>query len=337
MDALRTPDDRFADLPDYPFTPAYADVGDGLRMHYAAAGPADGPVVLLMHGQPTWSYLYRHVIRELADKGVRAIAPDLIGYGRSDKPTSRFDYSLKAHIGWVADFVEALNLRDITLVCQDWGGPVGLGVLARNPDRFARVVAANTILHNADPELEGRLTWTVHGIEGERVVIQEALLDYVLMSLRSPEFRASVLVDFATQRSLSTAELAAYDAPFPSEEHMAGLRQMSALIPLTRNDPGARINNKTVAVVREWTKPFLTAYSTGDPATQGWAEVFQSVVPGAAGQEHVQLAGGHFLQEDSGVELARAIRGFMVRCVTEARTGRATGQRTVSSWSRALR
>ncbi len=310
---IRTPDDRFLDLPDYPFAPAYVDVGDGLRMHYAAAGPEDGPVVLLLHGQPTWSYLYRHVIRELASKGVRAIAPDLIGYGKSDKPTSRFDYSLKAHVGWVSALVEGLDLRDVTLVCQDWGGPIGLGVLARSPDRFARVVAANTILHNASPELEGRLTWTVHGTEGERVVIQEALLDYVLMSVRSPELRASVLVDFATERSLSAAELAAYDAPFPTEEHMAGLRQMSALIPLTRNDPGTRINNRTLEVLRAWTKPFLTAYSTGDPATHGWAEVFQSWVPGAGGQPHVTLPGGHFLQEDAGEPLASVIHRSLVQ------------------------
>ena len=307
----RTPDERFLGLPDYPFEPRYAEVGEGLRMHYAEAGPGDGPVVLLLHGQPTWSYLYRHVVATLASRGIRAIAPDLIGYGKSDKPSSRFDYSLRAHISWLSSFVTSLDLREVTLVCQDWGGPIGLGVLAGSQERFARVVAANTVLHSGSPSLAGRLTWAVHGINDGRVVIQEDLLDYVLLSLRSPSFQASVLVDFATTSSLSPAELAAYDAPFPSEDHMAGLRQMSALIPLTRNDPGARINRATADVLGQWTKPFLTAYSDGDPATAGWAEVFQELVPGAQGQPHQVLSGGHFLQEDSAAELAEVIRSFM--------------------------
>lgn len=304
MDRLRTPDERFEGLPGYPFAPHYVEVTDGLRMHYAAVGPTSGPVVLLLHGQPTWSYLYRHVLKDLSDRGIRAIAPDLIGYGRSDKPTSRTAYSLKSHLGWVSDLVTALDLTEITLVAQDWGGPIGLGALARTPSRFRAVVAANTILHTADPALEGRLTWTVHGTEGDRVVIQESLLDYVLMSLRQPTFTASVLVDFATTSALSPAELAAYDAPFPDESFQAGLRQMSALIPLTRNDPGTRINRTTADALRQWTKPFVTAFSDGDPATAGWAEVFAELVPGTT--SHV-LNGGHFLQEDSPVELAEII------------------------------
>jgi haloalkane dehalogenase len=303
---LRTPEDRFQGLPGYAFEPQYVDV-QGLRMHYAEAGPADGPLVLLLHGQPTWSYLYRQVLADLGARGLRAIAPDLIGYGRSDKPADRTVYSLRSHISWLADLVTALDLQDVTLVAQDWGGPIGLGVLSRSPDRFARVVAANTILHTADPDLAGRLTWAVHGVDDGRVVIQEALLDYVLLSLRQPTFTPSVLVDFATTTTLAPEVLAAYDAPFPDERHCAGLRQMSALIPLTRNDPGARINRRTAAVLSEWTKPFLTAYSDGDPATAGWAAVFQDLVPGAAGQPHQVLPGGHFLQEDSGPELAAVI------------------------------
>jgi haloalkane dehalogenase len=305
VSVVRTPDERFVGLPDYPFPPRYVEVGH--RMHYAEAGPADGPVVLLLHGQPTWSYLYRHVLTDLGARGIRAIAPDLIGYGRSDKPTDRTAYSLRNHISWLSELVTALDLQDITVVVQDWGGPIGLGTLARLPERFARVVAANTILHTADPLLAGRLDWTIHGVEDERVVIQEALLDYVLMSLRQPVFTASVLVDFATTSSLSPAELAAYDAPFPDETFQAGLRQMSALIPFTRNDPGARINRRTADVLRGWTKPFLTAYSDGDVATRGWAGVFQDLVPGARGQAHTLLPGGHFLQEDSGPALAQVI------------------------------
>jgi haloalkane dehalogenase len=303
---IRTPEERFADLPDYPFEPRYVDVG-GVRMHYAEAGPADGPVVLLLHGQPTWSYLYRHVLTDLAARGLRAVAPDLIGYGRSDKPTDRTAYSLRNHVGWLAGLVAALDLRDVTLVAQDWGGPIGLGVLSRSPERFGRVVAANTVLHTADPALAGRLTWAVHGVDHDRVVIQEALLDYVLLSLRQPDLTPSVLVDFATTTSLSAEVLAAYDAPFPDESYKAGLRQMSALIPLTRSDPGARINRRTEQVLRQWTKPFLTAYSDSDPATDGWAAVFQEIVPGARGQAHQVLRGGHFLQEDAGPELAEVI------------------------------
>lgn len=311
---LRTPDERFADLPGYPFEPRYVDVGDPpLRMHYAEAGPADGPVALLLHGQPTWSYLYRHVLAELADRGVRAIAPDLVGYGRSDKPAARTSYTMRSHIGWLTDFVTALDLTDVTLLAQDWGGPIGLGTLARVPERFGRVVAANTVLHTADPSLAGRLTWAVHGVDGDRVVLQEALLDYVLMSLRQPSLVPSVLVAFATSTTLPPEVLAAYDAPFPDEAHCAGLRQMSALIPLTRNDPGARTDRRTAEVLREWRKPFLTAYSDGDPATAGWGEVFQELVPGAAGQPHRILHGGHFLQEDAGPELAAAVAELIGR------------------------
>lgn len=310
---MRTPEERFAGLPDYPFAPRYVDVGEGLRMHVAEAGPADGPVALLLHGQPTWSYLYRHVLTSLAAQGIRAIAPDLVGYGRSDKPASRYAYTLPAHVGWLRELVVGLDLRDVTVVCQDWGGPIGLGVLAREQDRFAAVVAANTILHTADPSLAGRLTWAVHGIDDGRVVIEEALLDYLFLSVRSPVLQPSVLVDFATTSSLSAAELAAYDAPFPDESLTAGLRQMSALLPLTRNDPGARLNTATRDVLRTWTKPFVTAYSDGDPATAGWAEVFQELVPGARGQQHVTLSGGHFLQEDAARELAEVIARVVLR------------------------
>ncbi len=306
-DALRTPDDRFLDLPDYTFAPRYVETTDGLRMHYAEAGPADGPVVLLLHGQPTWSFLYRHVLTALAAQGIRAIAPDLIGYGRSDKPVDRTAYSLKQHISWISDLVTGLDLQDVTLVAQDWGGPIGLGTLARMPERFARVVAANTILHTADDALAGQLAWAVHGIEDGRVVLQEALVDYLLLCVRAPQLQASMFVDFATTTSLPASVLAAYDAPFPDETYKAGLRQMTALLPLTRGDVGAQINRRTTEVLRAWTKPFVTAYSDGDPATAGWAEVFRDLVPGAAGQQHTVLTGGHFLQEDAGPELAAVI------------------------------
>jgi haloalkane dehalogenase len=313
ISVAQTPPDRFVGLLDYSFAPRYVTTADGLRMHYAEAGPADGPVVLLLHGQPTWSYLYRHIVTSLAQQGFRAIAPDLIGYGKSDKPTDRTAYSLKHHIGWLTDLVTQLDLRDITLVAQDWGGPIGFGALARQPDRFASVVAANTILHTADDGLAGKLTWAVHGTEDGRVVLQEALVDYLLLCLRTPDLHASVFVDFATTSALSAQTLAAYDAPFPDERYKAGLRQMTALLPLTRNDAGARINRASTEVLRAWTKPFVTAYSDGDPATRGWAQVFRDLVPGANGQAHATLTGGHFLQEDDPQGLVGVISGLRSR------------------------
>lgn len=308
----RTPDERFADLPGFPFAPHYADVeADGvgpLRMQYLDEGPPDGPVALLLHGQPTWSYLYRRVVPVLVAAGIRVIAPDNIGFGRSDKPARPADYTLARHVAWMRSLVVGLDLRDVTLVAQDWGGPIGLSVLAAEPDRFARVVAANTIVHTADPALADRLTWALHGTGESRVVVEEALLDYLLHCVRAPELRASDFVGAATVRPLDPAVLAAYDAPYPSVEHTAGLRQMTALLPLTRNDPGARIGRRTWRALGEFDRPFVTCFSDGDPATRGWDRVFQERVPGARGRDHVTLEGaGHFLQEDAGEELGRVV------------------------------
>jgi haloalkane dehalogenase len=312
VETTRTPDERFADLPGYGFAPHYADVvAEDLapvRMHHLDEGPADGPVVLLLHGQPTWSYLYRTVVPVLVEAGLRVVAPDNIGFGRSDKPTRPTDYTFARHIGWTRSLVAALDLRDITLVAQDWGGPIGLSVLAAEPERFARVVATNTILHTADPALADRLTWALHGTGESRVVIEEALVDYLLYTQRAPEIRASDFVAATAATPLPAEILAAYDAPFPTPEHTAGLRQMTALLPLTRNDLGARIGRRTMRVLEEWDRPFVTAYSDGDPATRGWDTVFQERVPGARGQRHLTIAGaGHFVQEDAGPELGRIV------------------------------
>jgi haloalkane dehalogenase len=327
VQVVHTPESGFADLPDYPFHPAYVDIVDraldGLRMHYVDAGPRAGPVVLLLHGQPTWSYLYRHVIAGLADAGLRAIAPDLIGYGRSSKPTDRTVYSLASHIRWLRSFVAGLDVHDVTLVCQDWGGPIGLGVLAAEPERFARVLATNTILHTADPALAGRLDWAVHGLDGApRVVVEEMLLDYIFATQRYP-LVPSTFVSAATVTDLPPDVLAAYDAPFPDEEHRAGLRQMSVLIPVTRTDPGAAINRATTEVLRGWTKPFRTAYSDSDPATRGWADVLGEFVPGARGQPHVTIPGaGHFVQEDDPTGLTAAIVDFIGAGPASVQSGR---------------
>lgn len=312
MQALRTPESCFDALPDYGFAPHYLDVvTDDLppvRMHYVDEGPADGPVALLMHGQPTWSYLYRFVVPGLVAAGIRVVAPDLIGFGRSDKPTRGTDYTFARHIGWVAGLVEGLDLQRVTLVGQDWGGPIGFSVLAAQPERFASVVAANTILHTADPGLAGQLNWALHGEGESRVVIEEALVDYLLYTQRAPSLRASDFVGATASTPLPPEVLAAYDAPFPDDAYMAGMRQMTALLPLTRNDVGARIGRRTMRALEQFERPFVTAYSDGDPATRGWDAVFQERVPGARGQQHHTLAGaGHFLQEEAGPALAAVI------------------------------
>lgn len=314
---LRTPDERFDNLPGYPFAPNYVEVEargvPAVRMHYVDAGPAGGPVVVLLHGQPTWSFMYRNVVRVLADSGMRVIAPDHIGYGRSDKLTDATAYTFRRHIDWVRGLVSGLDLREVTLVVQDWGGPIGLSVLAREADRFARVVATNTILHTCDPALAGRLTWAHHGVDDDRVMLQETLLDYVALYQRAPELNPSMFLD-AVAGPLDADVLAAYDAPFPDSRYQAGLRQMTALIPLTRNDPGAAIGRETMAALAQWERPFLTAYSDADPPTRGWDKVFQEYVPGAQNQEHTTIAGaGHFIAEQKGEELAAVIAQFVSR------------------------
>jgi haloalkane dehalogenase len=315
MSVLRTPDDRFANLPGYPFPPNYVDVEakgvPALRMHYVDVGVPDGPVALLLHGQPTWSYLYRDVIRVLCDAGLRVIAPDHIGFGRSDKPTEPTDYTFARHVSWIRGLVTALELRDINLVVQDWGGPIGLSVLAREPDRFARVLATNTILHTCDPALAGALTWPHHGVGDGQVLLQETLLDYVAFYARSPDIVPSFFLD-AVAGPLPADVLAAYDAPFPDRSYKAGLRQLTALVPLTRNDPGAAIGRSTMAVLEHWDRPFLTAYSDGDPPTRGWDKIFQNRIPGARGRNHTTVAGaGHFVQEQKGAELGRIVAEFV--------------------------
>jgi len=312
---VRAPDERFSDLAGFPFEPHYLTVQAGgtppVRMHYVEAGPPDGEVVVLLHGQPTWSYLYRTVIPVLAAAGLRVIAPDHIGFGRSDKLTDRTAYTLSRYVEWMVSFITTLDLTGITLVAQDWGGPIGLSALAAAPDRFARVVATNTVLHTAAPELADRLVWANHGEGDTRVVHEEALIDYLLYCYRAPDLVASLFVEVAAG-PLGPGVAAAYDAPFPDDSHKAGLRQLTGLLPLTRNDPGAAMGRATMAALARFDRPFLTAYSDGDRATAGWDAVFQDHVPGAAGQAHTRIAGaGHFLQEQRGDELGRVVADFI--------------------------
>jgi haloalkane dehalogenase len=316
MGVVRTPEERFADLPGYDFEPRYVTIADDahgpLRMHYVDAGPPDAEPVLLVHGQPTWSYLYRKMIVRLAERGLRVIAPDYIGYGRSDKITDRLAYTFEGHVEWLTAFARTLDLRSVTLFAQDWGGPIGLGLLARETDRFARAVAADTVLHTCDPAYADVLAWANYGIDDGRVVHQEALVDWMLATQRMRDISPGAIVQSITLQPLSPAEVAAYDAPFPDEDCRAGLRQMNALIPLTRNDPGAALDRATLDVLRTWRKPFLTLWAEDDEGTAGWERVFQEEVPGAAGQAHAIVPGAsHFIQEDKGAEVADLVADFV--------------------------
>ena len=312
---VRTPDERFADLPGYPWAPRYVEIDDDIgtmRMHYVDAGPPDADPVLLLHGQPTWSYLYRSVIADLAERGHRAIAPDYIGYGRSDKVTDRFAYTLESHIRWVAAFVRTLDIQRATAVVQDWGGPIGFGLLGAEGDRFARVVAADTVLHTCEPWLGGVLTWANYATDTSRVMIEEALLDWMLTTQRERDLSPGAIVQSITARELTRREVAAYDAPFPDELHRVGLRHMNTLIPVTRTSPSAAVCRTSFDTLRRWNRPFLTVWGEDDPGTSGWETVFQQHVPGAAGQAHRILAGaGHFIQEDAGPEFAGIISDFI--------------------------
>lgn len=310
---LRTPEERFLNLPGFPFAPHYAELAnpyaDGtLRMHYVDEGPADAPVVLMLHGEPTWSYLYRKLIPVFVQAGFRAVAPDHVGFGRSDKLADKTLYSFAQHVAWARELVCRLDLRDITLVCQDWGGPIGLAVLAQEQDRFARVAAGNTMLHTCEPDLAGRVAFQNHA-EGEQDQrIATGLLDWIVFSQRSPEFQASVAAAGATVRDVPKDVLAAYDAPFPDERFKQGMRQFPALIPVTRNDPGAAINRHTFEVLARFERPFLTIFGDSDPTTKGWEHIFQQRIPGARGQPHTTLERtGHFWQEDCGESAAHLL------------------------------
>lgn len=296
MDALRTPDDRFENLPGYPFEPHYLEAAGGLRMHYVDEGPRDAAPVLMLHGEPSWSYLYRKMIPIVAGAGHRAVAPDLIGFGRSDKPASRDAYSYQRHVDWTRAFLESLDLRNVTLVCQDWGGLIGLRLVAEHPDRFSRVVAANTFLPTGDRD-PGRAF--------------QAWKEYALTTDR---FHTGGIVKGGCVSELPEDVIAAYDAPFPDDAYKAGARVFPALVPVTPDDPASEPNRKAWEVLKGWDKPLLTAFSDSDPITKGGERILQKLIPGAAGQPHVTIAdGGHFLQEDKGEELAEVVVDFIAR------------------------
>jgi haloalkane dehalogenase len=314
MDYVRTPDERFAHLSGFDFAPHYIELSCGLRMHYVDEGPPGGDVVLLLHGQPTWSYLYRAMIPPLVARGLRTIAPDFLGFGRSDKPTKRTDYSVRNHIAWLGELLERLDRRRMTLVVQDWGGPIGLGALVNAPDRFDRIVAANTTMHTASASLTGRLGWSCHANDEGEVIVETALLDYQQMTQEFPTFQPSLFVQGATVTDLTTEEVAAYDAPFPDETFCAGPRQLPLLMGLTPSSECARRNTKTLAALAAFEGAFLTAYAKGDPSTQGWDEVLHDAMTSAQSHDRISFNGaGHFLQEDVAPELSDTIIEFVAR------------------------
>jgi haloalkane dehalogenase len=303
MRVLRTPEERFANLPDFGYEPRYATLAvggadqrdsDGLRMAYIEAGPADGPPVLLLHGEPTWSFLYRRVIPILVRAGARVLAPDLIGFGRSDKPADLADHSYARHVDWVRAFAfDALDLHGVSVVGHDWGGLIGLRVATEHADRIARIVATNTGLPTGDQEMP------------------EVWLRFREAVRTAPALDVPRMVRAGCRTAPAPAVLTAYDAPFPDETYKMAARAMPGLVPVTPDDPASAANRAAWRRLSTWDKPFLVAFSDSDPITSAMAPVLRSVVPGA---ESVTIAGaGHFVQEDAGDELGAAIAAFLTR------------------------
>jgi haloalkane dehalogenase len=299
MQSLRTPDDAFADLPDFPFEPHYVDVDDGeggtLRVHHLDEGPPDAAPVLLMHGEPTWSFLYRHVIPGLVEAGHRVIAPDLVGMGRSDKPTEQSDHTYARHVEWMRQALfDRLDLHDITYFGQDWGSLIGLRLVAAAPDRYARVALGN-----------GGLP-TGHG------PASDAFLAWQKFSQEADHFPVGRIIDGGCATSLAPEVVAAYDAPFPDDSYKAGVRIMPSLVPTSSDDPATADQEAAWRVLERFEQPFLCCFSDSDPITKGGDAPFLAKVPGARGQAHTTIeGGGHFLQEDRGPELARVLLDFI--------------------------
>lgn len=279
MQVYQTPDERFDHIPDWPFSPHFHHINPGLRLHYVDEGPRDAPVVLMMHGEPTWSYLYRHMIGPVAASGYRVVAPDLIGFGRSDKPLDGAVYSYAQHVAWMRAWMEALDLRDITLACQDWGSLVGLRLLAAMPDRFSAVILSNGGLPAGNVDARAFRIWRA-------------------FSRYSPVFPIARIVQAGTKRRLSPAELAAYDAPFPTRASKVAARLFPGFVPVEADNPAVPDQLAAWKVLEKFDKPFLCAFSDGDPITRGGDAQFRTRVPGAMGQPHTTLRGGHFVQED---------------------------------------
>jgi haloalkane dehalogenase len=294
MKILRTDEARFENLPGYPFPANYMELTNGLRVHYVDEGPRTGDPVLMLHGEPSWSYLYRKMIPVFTQAGFRAVAPDLIGFGKSDKPASSRDYSYQGHVDWMSEWLQEMALTNITLVCQDWGSLIGLRLVAAHQGLFGRVVLANGGLPTGDRDLP------------------KAFKTWQAFSKFSPILPVGRILQMGTATKLSKEVLAAYDAPFPNAAYKAGARIFPSLVPTTPDDPASQANRDAWEVLRKFDKPFLTAFSDGDPITRGGDRIFQRLVPGARGQPHTTIqGGGHFLQEDKGETLAATVLAFL--------------------------
>lgn len=291
MHILKTPEIRFTNLPDYPFSANYLDVGNQLQMHYVDEG--EGDIVLLLHGEPSWSYLYRKMIPVFVENGFRVIAPDLIGFGKSDKPSERSDYSYASHLSWLSKLIEKLDLKNVNLFIQDWGGLLGLRIIADQPQRFAKVVAGNTIL----PTGQG--------------APNKAFENWVNFSQTAESFPIGGIINKGTTTDLSPEVIAAYDAPFPDETYKSGARMFPKLVPTAFDDPESVNNRNAWTKLAEWKKPFLTLFSDKDDIMKGMEKIFLKIIPGTKGQAHSIIENaGHFLQEDKGEEIAELCVDF---------------------------
>ncbi len=293
QEILRTPEARFANLPAFPWAPHYTIVG-GLRIAHIDEGPKDAAVVLLMHGEPAWSFLYRKMIPVLLQSGLRVVAPDLVGFGRSDKPARKSDYSYRNHVSWMQAWMVANGLHHITLFCQDWGSLIGLRLAAAAPERFERIVLANG------------------GLPTGTTAVPPAFRIWRAFARYSPWFPIGRIVRAGCVSGLTDQEVAAYDAPFPSGAYRVAARLFPGFVPTTPDDPERANNEAAWAVFKRWEKPFLTLFSNRDPVTRGGYKPWQKLVPGAQGQPHVVVRdAGHFLQEDKGAEVATAVAAFI--------------------------
>jgi haloalkane dehalogenase len=293
MKVFRTPDDRFANLPDFPFAPHYQELRNGLRLHYLDEGPRDGRPILLLHGEPTWCYLYRHMIGPLAQAGYRVLAPDLIGFGKSDKPLARSDYSYAGQVAWIREWIEVLELSGITLGCQDWGSLIGLRLAAELPERFAAIALSNGGLPEGQEPPRAFAVWRA-------------------FSRYSPVFPIGGIVQKGSKRELSAAEAAAYKAPFPTRASKVAARTYPSLVPFAGN-PAVPAQQRAWRVFDAWNKPFLCCFSDGDPITRGSDAIWLTRVPGTQGMPHTTLKGGHFIQEDDPQGFVAAILAAAAR------------------------
>ncbi len=317
---VRTPDERFADLPGYAFAPHYLEV-DGLRVHYVDEGPADGPVVLLLHGQPTWSYLYRTMIPVLTAAGHRVVAWDNIGFGRSDKPTDPAVHTVERHVGWFHQIFDTLGLDQVTLFCQDWGGVLGLRLVGDSPDRFARVVAANTGLVRHAAERGGFTLPEIATLGTERRSFFEALMEdapdpadpagafqwWIDHCLHSADLSAGQVVTALTRGTIGPDVAAAYDAPFPSFVYQAAIHVFPSMVATIGDE-----NDAAWESLGRFTRPFL--YLGGDFDANGSPAIQRTHtehIPGAAGQAHERFPVGHFIQEEIGPDMADRILRFV--------------------------